>query len=187
MKCKFHIIKGVYFILIIIQLLIGCDIKTEERIDKFSKTLPNGKHIIVEKFNKESTSIGIFTSINYGTSHSFKYVFTLPEENIKWDGGSAEPKNIIFCKDAVYIRYLKEKSLSATVTDSTINTTLENNTYEIKEFFQKHIDRRYFFKIFGDDFWEDISSEDYYSMKNSCDEYDIPNDDELLLEGEKGD
>ena len=183
MKCKFYKIKGGYFILIIIQLLIGCDVKTEERIDKSSKTFPNGKNIIVEKLNKESTSTGIITSINYGTSHSFRYEFTLTEDNIKWDGGSAEPKNIIFCKDAIYIRYLKEKSLNTIVTDST-DTIIENNTYEIKEFYQKHIDRRYFFKIFGDDFWEDISSEDYYSVIKSCDEYVIPNDGELLLEVE---
>ena len=186
MKCKFYKIKVIYFILIIIQFLFSCEFKTEERIDKTSQTFPNGKHIIVEKLNKESTSTGILTNINYGTSHSFKYQFTLTEDNIKWDGGSSEPKNIIFCKDAIYIRYLKEKSLNTTVIDSS-DTIIENNTYEVKEFFQKHIDRRYFLKIFGDDFWEDISSENYYSMKNSCGELFIPNDGELFMVAEVSD
>ena len=187
MDCKFYKIRRVCFILIVLQLFTSCDVRTEERIDKTPKTFPNGKHIIVEKSNKESTSTGIFTRINYGTSHSFIYEFTIMEDDIKWAGGSGEPKNIIFCKDAIYLRYLKEKSLMAIEPDTTNNTTIENHTYEIQEFFQKHIDRRYFFKIFGDEFWEDISADDYNTIKKSCEEYVVPNDGELLLEGERND
>lgn len=68
---------------------------------KTSKILPNGKHIIVEKNTKEMTSRDIFTNHNYGTSHQFTYKFLLTEDNISWDGGSAEPKNIIFYKDTI--------------------------------------------------------------------------------------
>lgn len=182
MNCKFFEKRRVTFILIVLQLFTGCDVRTEERIDKTSKTFPNGKHIIVEKSNKVSTSVGIFTSINYGTSHSFIYEFTIIEDDIKWEGGSGEPKNIIFCKEAVYLRYLKEKPIKAISADTINNRSIENHTYEIQEFFQRHIDRRYFFKIFGSEYWEDISSDDYNSIKKICEEYEVPNDGELLLE-----
>ncbi|MEI6866142.1 hypothetical protein [Flavicella sp.] len=65
--------------------------------------------------------------------------------------------------------------------DSIDNTTKYNYHSEIQEVFQKHIDERYFFKLFGNDFWVDIPSENYSFLKKSCEDYDIPSDNELSL------
>jgi hypothetical protein len=149
--------------------------------------LPNGKHLVVEKITKETTSRGIITNHNYGTSHSFKYKLLLSKEDINWNSGSGEPKNILFCKDTIYIRYLKEKSIRTEYIDSVDNTTKYNYHSEIHEVFQKHIDKRYFFKLLGTDFWVDITSENYSSLKKSCDDYLIPNENELTLKSNVND
>lgn len=184
MTYKFCLKKGTYLIVLLNCLVISCNYNTEEILDKTSKILPNGKHIVVEKSTKETTSRGVFTNHNYGTSHRYSYTFLMPKEDINWNGGSGEPKNILFCKDTIYVRYLKEKSIRTKYIDSTDNTTKYNYHSEIHEAFQKHIDERYFFKLFGDDFWVDITSENYSSVKKSCDDYHIPNDNELALKSD---
>ncbi|GGX23149.1 hypothetical protein [Aquimarina muelleri] len=169
-------------------LLIGhvyiwssCNSYTEERVDKREKLLLNKKRLSVEKINKETTNVGIFTNHNYGTSHSFTYKLSIQPEGIHWDGGSGEPKHLLFCNDTIYIHYFKEKRIQIEYTDSIDSVMKTKYHFEIREVFQKHIDERYFFKIFGEDFWIDITPEDYAYRKEFCKEYDIPNDGELLL------
>ncbi|WP_158851135.1 hypothetical protein [Algibacter sp. L1A34] len=168
-------------------LVTSCDYQEEETIDKTSIILPNGKHIVVEKTNTESTAIGVFSNHNYGTTHRFTYKFSIDQDRIDWDGGSGEPKNITFCKDTTYIRYLKEKTITTNYTDSLTQETERHQRNEIQEFFQKHIDKRYFFKLLGSDYWVDIPLEHYTSISNECEEYQIPNDEELALPSMKND
>ena len=174
--------KWIIFVIILNFLFISCNYNAEEIIDKTSKILPNKKHLVVEKINKETTAVGIFTNHNYGTSHSFTYTFSVNPGDINWDGGSSEPKSILFCKDTTYVRYLKEKSIKVKYTDSIDGVIKDKHHFEIHEVFQKHIDERYFFKLLGNDYWAEISSENYSSIQKSCDEYLIPNDNELTLE-----
>lgn len=181
MTYKFIIRQGASFVIILNCLFSSCNYNTEEMIDKTSILLPNGKHLVVEKTNKETTAVGVFTNHNYGMSHSFTYKISINPGDINWDGGSGEPKYITFCKDTTYIRYLQEKSIETEYTDSIDHTTKHNHHFEIREVFQKYIDDRYFFKLLGDDYWVEISSEDYFFVKKSGDEYYIPNDNEILL------
>lgn len=181
MTYKFRIWKGAFLLVILNYVCSSCNYNAEETINKTSTLLPNGKHLVVEKINKETTSVGVFTHHNYGTSHSFTYTFSINPGNINWDGGSGEPKNILFCKDTTYIRYLKEKSIKVEYTDSIDDTITYNYHDEIQEVFQKHRDERYFFNLFGDAYWVEISSQNYSSVHKSCDEYPIPNDNELSL------
>ncbi len=174
-------IKGRYFIILLSYLLGGCNYHEEVITNKTNIILPNGKHLVIEKTNIETTSIGIFTNHKYGTSHRFKYNLLLSEEDISWDGGSGVPKNILFCNDTVYIRYLEKRNIKTEYLDSLTNTTKYNYHSEICESFQKHIDKRYFFKLFGSDFWLNITSEDYYSLNKHCKDYVIPNENELIL------
>lgn len=175
------IIKKVAYCVITLSCLFSsCNSETQETLDKTREVLPNGKRLVVEKTNKETTSTGIFTKHNYGTTHSYAYKISVNPGVIIWDERSGEPKSIIFCKDTTYIRYLKEKSIEA-YTDATDTTQSYNRHYETQEFYQKHIDERYFFKLFGTEYWEEISKENYSSIKNSCEVYKIPNDNELSL------
>ncbi|WP_461629474.1 hypothetical protein [Labilibaculum euxinus] len=181
MRYKFKIKQIAFFALIIISFVSGCNYNSEKNIDKVSKLLPNGKHLMVEKTNEETTAIGIFTKHDYGTTHQFSYKFSIDDGDVIWDGGSGEPKNILFCEDTIYIRYLANKYIQVESTDSINNTSKYDYHFEIKEVFQKHIDKRYFFKLLGDDYWVDILPEDYACRKISCDEYPIPNNCELSL------
>ncbi len=184
MTCNFNKKKGIYFFIIFSFLTTTCRYNTVEKIDKTNKRLPNGILLVVEKVNKETTSRGALTNYNYGTTHSFTYKFDISKGRIHWDGGSGEPKNIVFCRDSIYISFLKEKRINTSYIDSINGTTKYHYHYEIREFYQKHIDERYFFKLLGDAYWEDISPESYVKIKRSCLEYSIPNDAELVLKSE---
>lgn len=179
MKIKSSIIKIGYLLTFV--FLFSCDSEVKETIDKKTELLPNGKRLIVEKTNKETTQIGIFSKHNYGTSHTFKYKISINPGDINWDGGNGEPKHLLFCEDTIYMRSFKEKSVRVEYNDSIDNKEEVKYHYEIKEVFQKHIDERYFFKLFGDDYWIDISQEEYTSKIESCNQYIIPNDNELSL------
>lgn len=163
-------------------LIINCTSETQETIDKTNKTLPNGKHLVIEKTTKKKKTIGYFSGHNYGTTRSFTYSFSIKQDKIDWDGGSGEPKKIIFHKDTVYIHYLKNKQQSITTIDSINNNTPITSYDEVlTPVYEKHIDKRYFFKLFGDDYWSEISPENYNEVKEISTEYDIPNDNELSL------
>lgn len=181
MMHKFIVKQTAYLVVILSILCSSCNSETQETLDKTREVLPNGKHLVVDKTNKETTSTGIFTKHNYGTIHSYRYKVSVNPGDIIWDEHSGEPKSIVFHKDTTYIRYLKEKSIQTAYIDSTDNTTKYNHHYEIQEFYQKHIDERYFFNFFGTEYWKEISAEDYSSVKNSSTVYQIPNDKELSL------
>ena len=65
--------------------------------------------------------------------------------------------------------------------DSLDNTDENVGYYEVKNSYAAHIDKCYFFKFFEDVFWIEITSENYIAKKESCTEYDIPNDNELSI------
>ena len=167
--------------LIACLLFSSCNSYTEKRTGITTNQLPNGKKLSVEKTSKETTEIGIITNHNYGTTHTFTYKVSINKNEINWDGGSAEPKYILFCKDTTYIRYLEEKRTEIEYKDSLSNSVKSNSYYEIKEFYQKLVDKRYFFKLFGKQYWINIPADAYNSKKKFCDEYIIPNDNELTL------
>ncbi|APU09930.1 hypothetical protein A5M85_06430 [Cellulophaga lytica] len=161
--------------------IFSCKSNTEESSTEKSLVLPNGMRLTVLKTNKDETSIGILTGSNYGTTHTYKYNVLLHEPDVNWSLGSGEPKNFLFCKDTIYIHYVNKNNYPISVTDSVTNTTAAKNNYKIESMYQKHVDNRYFFNLFGDDFWLDVSPKRYNEIKNSCDEYAIPNDGELTV------
>ena len=169
-------------LLIIVFSIICCTSETEETIDITNKTLPNGKHLIIEKTTKTSQSIGIISHHNYGTTRSFTYQFTIKQDKVDWSGGSGEPKKIVFHKDTTYVYYLKIKQQPIVTIDSANNNTPKTSYDEVlTPVYEKHIDNRYFFKLFGDDYWSEISANKYNEVRKLSTEYDIPNDNELIL------
>ncbi len=165
---------------VLLFVITSCSQLSTENTDIVSKILPNGQHIEVEKTNKETTSIGIITKHNYGTTHSFTYKITLDKMGIEWNGGSGEPKHLLFCKDTVYIHFLKDKWVEEETIDSLNETS--NGHYQIQEAYQVHIDKRYFFKLLGDAYWIETTPDNYIKQKTTCNEFRVPNDNELVLE-----
>lgn len=178
----FYRSEKVSFVVLFVSILLSsCNFDTKEVIGITNKTLPNGVHITIEKSTRETTSRGIFTNHQYTSSHHFTYDLSIEKDNIEWEGGSGEPKNIIFCKDTIYIYSLKKKSIRTEYIDSLTNTTKSNHHYEIHNCYEKHVDKRYFFKLRGDDYWSEISPERYSFIEEHCDEYPVPNDNELSI------
>ncbi|MBO0591084.1 hypothetical protein I2486_06655 [Cellulophaga sp. E16_2] len=166
----------------VIVLVAACKDTVKETVTKKSEMLPNGMHLTVEKTAIEKTSFGIFTNHNYGTSHRFKYRVAVDQESIEWDFGVGEPKHFLFCDKGVYIHYLNENSYTEEARD-TINDTIEKvQVIKIENQYQKYIDERYLFKLFGDAYWVDVTAEEYASNKALCSEQAIPNDNELTID-----
>ncbi len=165
---------------VLLFAITSCNQSSVENTDVVSKMLPNEQPLEVEKTNKETTLIGIITKHNYGTSHSFRYKITLDKMAITWEGGSGEPKHLLFCEDTLYIHFLKNKWVEEEAIDSLHKTS--NNNYQIQDAYQVHIDERYFFNLLGDDYWVEITPENYRKQKATCKEFEVPNDNELVLE-----
>ncbi|ADV48630.1 hypothetical protein Celal_1316 [Cellulophaga algicola DSM 14237] len=166
----------------VIVLVAACKDTVKETVTKKSEMLPNGMHLMVEKTAIEKTSFGIFTNHNYGTSHRFKYRIAVDQGSIEWDFGVGEPKHFLFCDKGVYIHYLNENSYTEEARD-TINDTIEKvQVIKIENQYQKYIDERYLFKLFGDAYWVDVTAEEYARNKALCSEQAIPNDNELSID-----
>ncbi|WP_291723838.1 hypothetical protein [Bernardetia sp.] len=173
--------KGIVLIIFVFTAL-GCERRIEESVETESKILENGKHLKVEKTNRETTSIRLITKHNYGTTHSFKYKLYLTDDEIEWKGTkSQEPKKIAYCNKTIYLRGIEKNYKQIQTIDSVTNDTLYNSYYEMEEFFLESIDKRYFFKNFGTQKWVNISDSAYKSVIKDCKEYEIPNDNELKL------
>lgn len=181
MSSRINLHRQLFTTLTLLLLAISCTTTTNEYIEAKNAVLPNGRRLETTIIEKISSQKGILSNHVYNTSTRFTYRTYISKDRVHWNGGSSEPKNIIFCNDYIYIRYLKEKNI-ATPYESEVDSTIRYDyTYEIIEGFQKHIDERYFFKLLGDDFWVDIPSEEYKNLKEYCTEDEVPNDNRLSI------
>ncbi len=175
--------KNNIILVLILLFLVSCESYSKETFQMKSKMLNNGKHIEVAKKSTETTHIGILTRHNYGTSHSFEYKFFIEPDEIEWDGRyRKEPKNIIFHQNKIYVRYLKNVYKTTQIIDSLTQDTTYNSYYEVKELAEKSIDRRFFYKMLGSQKWTGIPMREYNTARQKYKEYDIPNDNELVME-----
>lgn len=175
------ILNYIYLYLLLILVLISCETSSVETIDINNQHYPNGLDLMIEKTNKDSKSYGIITGHFYGNTHSYKYKVEIKQGDVVWNGGSSEPKSFTLCNDTIFLHYLKEKYISYQYIDSLNNDTINDSYYQTQEFYAKHVDNRYLFNKLGSDYWVDISKGHYLTKLNTCDEYSIPNDNELSV------
>ncbi len=176
-----HLFYKISVLIILILTFVNCTSKTQVDTNKTNKILGNGKRIEVTKTNKLTTKTGIITKINYGTTHSFFYTFKVDNGKIKWkEKGRAEPKHILFCKDSVYVHYLNKKNIPIKKEPTDTTNIIKYKTI-VKEFYEVYIDKRYFFRLLGEEYWVEITPEQYSSKKTNCKEYEIPNENEYEL------
>jgi len=147
---------------------IGCTTKTEVYESQLNKEFKNGQTIFVKRTDEVSRSYGAITGHLYGESHNFRYQFTINPDEIVWNGMSREvPKKIIFCKDNLYLKSNTEQVTTDSVTQA-ITVSMVPGYY-------KNVDKRYFFKLFGDQYFVVVDSTEYQSKKINCQEEDVPN------------
>lgn len=172
--------------MIILPLLVllteSCKQDSVVIISKTKVEIGNGKILTIEKINKDTKSIGYFTGNDYGTTHRFTYKMEIEPDGITWDGGSGEPIQIIYCNDTTFIRYLIKKSIKTESIDSITNETKIDYHNEVKEELQRYMDNRYFFKLFGDDYWLNVPPDTLSNSGDQCMTFEIPNDRELSKE-----
>ena len=159
--------------------LISCKQESEVTVSISKTELPNGKILTIEKTNKDTKSYGYFTGNYYGTTHMFSYKLHIDPDDVTWPGNSGEPKELLICDDTVYIRFLIKKTIVTEVVDSVSNQKDFSYQDEIKEEYQKLVDKRYFFKLLGDAYWVN-TDQDLSNMR--CTSFKINNDEELNIE-----
>ena len=173
-------IKTAALCLLLVSFIIGCRSKTEVTLDKETQILTNGYKLEVEKTTKKTRSTGILTGHNYGTTRDVRYKILVNKKDVIWEESSAEPKNILFCKDTTYMHLFKKNVHYTTEIDSLGNTKETNHRNVTEEVYQKFIDERYFFKLLGDIYWVNIPAAEYPS-KSNCETFPIPNEHFLKL------
>jgi len=179
MKVNFLKLYIYFSTLTLFLSMLSCRSKTEKIVNIETVIFENGKRLEINKTDRNTSSIGIFSNHNYGVTHQYSYDLTL-DNDIDWIGGSHEPKQILFNEEDVYLRFLHKKRYTTSMLDTITQESKTSFEYKVEQGFQRHIDERYFFKWFGEDYWVNIDSNFYYSQQKVGKEYDIPNDGELI-------
>jgi hypothetical protein len=136
--------------LIFISLLSGCADFKEEKI--YYRKYTTGWSMKVTKIiNRHSEP----WSFGYNQKSTYQYSLTLSPNDIQWTGNiDVVPKNILICKNEKYLRYVQYR------TDA----------------YAKHVDRRYFFNYFGNQWWRIVPESEYTKAEEKCVNLLVPGD-----------
>jgi len=191
-------------------LLCACATETRKTESHRSAPCPGGRTVVVRKLDRFTHSRGLITGHDYGVNHDFDYSFVLEPDAIEWEGYSSEPKTLLFCGEALFLRYLAHHQdpapeppadagaaaaaaaelaaveLAANATPEAAAAAARSATGTIADRlrivarFAKHHDNRYFFNWFGDQYWLDVPHTEV-PAPSACTAVTVPNDDELKL------
>jgi hypothetical protein len=148
--------------------LPNCTTKTEVYESQLAKEFKNGQTIFVKRTDELTRSYGALTGHLYGENHSFRFQFTIEPSEIEWTGLSGEaPKHILYCGDDLFLKTTMEQ----------VNTDSVTQTITIVQIpgYYKNVDKRYFFKLFGEQYFVIADSLEYQSKKINCQEEHVPN------------
>ena len=147
--------------------LLSCTTKTEVYESQLATEFKNGQTIFVKRTDELTRSFGAITGHLYGEDHNFRYQFTIKPDEIAWSGLSREiPKDILFCDDALYLKTSIEQVNTDSVTRAVTVVGMPG--------FYKNVDKRYFFKLFGEQYFVVADSLEYQSEKINCQEEHVP-------------
>ena len=137
-------------------ILISCRTNTETHVLKLSKTYSNGKTVDLVREDSYTKYTGILSGIHWGDNHSFTYTLVINPDNYKWVGATGQfPSKLLFCKEDVFLKIKEER---VKIDTSSINATpliIDTSVY------YKNIDNRYFFDLFGDQYFVPTDSNEY--------------------------
>lgn len=159
-----------YHICILVSVLVisACDSSSVEYNYTHTKKYDEGWRIELNKREILTTRIGILSGHDYGTRRTFNYSFKLSPGRIKWKNSNAEPRNIVFCENEIYLHSVGKVLIKS----GEKYKNILKNKYEL------FIDERFFFKLLGDQYWLDITKSKYIKNSKLCLENKIPNDGE---------
>jgi hypothetical protein len=161
--------KNSLFLLFCLALFITCKTETQKYTTTFNKKISDEISIEVMREDNYQQFYGILSGINWSNNHSFHYEFSIKPDDSKWVGADGQlPQKIFFCDKDIYLLAKGEKVLIDTANVNAIPNVIEVSLY------YKNVDNRYFFKLFGDQFFEAIDSTKFYTSKINCKEENIP-------------
>ncbi len=148
-------------------VLSMCHTDTEIYRSTFRREYKNGKSIEVIREDQIKTRTGLITGTNSGTTDEFTYQFTIKPDDYKWQGYiNQAPLALIFCEDQAYMR--------ATERVYRYDSLYSDGHFKDTTLYFKNVDKRYFFKLFGDQYFEAMDSVAYLESKTKCSEVTIP-------------
>lgn len=162
-------------LVVLAGLLLACREEVREAEKFFEQTTSEGQRLLVTKHDSFTRSVGMITGHDYGTSHRYTYTFELAPDRIEWRGYASEPKELLRCAGALYLRYLtlhqaaaEPDAGSASVAPSVVSAV------------SRHVDERWLFKLLGKQYWVEAPESDVANSRcqRLC---NVPNDGELVL------
>jgi hypothetical protein len=155
-------------IVVISLAIIGCTTSTAVYESQMNKELKDGKTIFIKKTDEISRSVGAITGHLWNERHTFRYQFTIEPDEVEWQGLLGEaPKSILYCNGELFLK---------TTTAHVVTDTVKQITSTIAEpSYYRHVDKRYFFKMFGDQYFVTVDSLLYQTKSAACPEQYVPN------------
>lgn len=184
--------------LILLALALGlsaCTTKTTENTHRSVKDFPNGEQLIVDRTDIHQEQIGVVSKVVYQTKDRHQYQLRFQPNDLRWENGDAEPKQLIVCPDnSAYLHFISQESNPFYANAANAETTPEVNPLKpdteinepekpkvvepyliLKNHYVRAVDKRYFFNWLGEFYWVDINKAEYASPKAGCQTYDVPN------------
>ncbi len=186
----------IFFNFVILSSLVflsmtACDSKTKESINRKSVDLGGNQRIVITQKFKTTRYRGKLTGTDYGTKTSFDYTFKVLPGGIKWRGKSSVPKHLLICKNTYYLHFMYKRGFTKDTSNIDMEKLRKTNykkyakykhtivAFRVIDEYSVHVDKRYFFKWFGDQYWNSIKKSVYENAKKTCQEKSIPNFNDL--------
>ena len=148
-------------------LLVMCTSDTQVSHTAFRRKFENGRSVEVVREDRSIRFKGILTGADYGGVNDFQYEFITQPDEYSWKGNMNQvPVELIFCDDDTYLKVTERIAKY----DSLYGTPHFKDT----ALYFKNVDDRYFFKFFGEQYFREADSIDYYSKKLKCKEAQLP-------------
>jgi hypothetical protein len=148
-------------------LTLSCTDSTEVYHSTKVKEMKNGKTIVIDRTDELTRTYGAISGHLYGESHQFAHELSVKPNGLLWKSVQREtPKGIVDCKSGFFLRSNMEELSTDSVTQVVTRVT--------KSGFYKSVDKRYFFKLFGDQYFVTVDSMEYYASTLQCQEQSLP-------------
>jgi hypothetical protein len=148
-------------------LLVACSSNTDVYTSTFHQSYDNGRSIEVVREDRVTKWKGLLTGTNYGETNNFDYSFTTEPDGYEWRGLTNQaPLALIFCGDETFLK-VTERVVERDSLYGPVNLA-------DKMFYFKNVDERYFFKLFGQQYFVASDSIQYQESLAKCGEVPVP-------------
>lgn len=173
--------------LAVAMLLLGacpsCSCETHEQTYESNHELPNGVLLNIKKSESLTRYTGAFTGKDYGFKHTFRYALKLDDDGAAWAQEATEPKSLLFCPNALYLRSWRETFRAPSTPEVPATGAGETGAREtvVVEVVEEFRDTRRYFGLTGSTYWVTVAVEMYEQRRHECAEFSVPSDGDLAL------